>query len=837
MKFKSNYLARLIESKDKEGREWEVVLIQAGKSLNGKFYPPEVLKKALNLFEDARAYAYEFKGKLWNHLPETIRKVIPEGCIKNIVGWYDNQHYGSFQDNTGETQEGILARFHISENADWLRKFLKDAWEHGKKSLLGFSIDGDGEVDRDGIVRDIKSIEEVTIVSNPAAGGQLCRLLAGLDIIEEAQMEWFKKLYEFAKKIKESLIEGIDVEKMTTEQEVILIKGLLESEKFPPKEMKEDVSVFISELENKLIEMIEEGKVKEAVSYLKQLKSKITASVKPAAPAKPVTSTPAPAKVDDNDLDAKKKELDESIKQAQELIKETKQANCDAMLIKVLAESKLPEAIKEKVKEQFSGKVFEKVDLDKILDSERKTLDKLAESLGIKGLGDTKVEVIAAEEDKLQASLDKLLDPEAEVDAKLKESVGSGFKSIKEAYRAFNPNDPDITMGKSASRKNTKLTENIITTDFSYALGTSMTRKIGKEYKKIPFIFDSIVNKVPVSNFKQQEIVRWGGYSRLPTVAQRGTYGDLYEPHDEEATYTPGKKGGLVYVSRETIKNDDLRYILRIPKMVAQAGRDTLAYDIAYFLMANSTYTPSNTTWANTSFGNYAARNLSYDYLTDAGTAISGRVQRGTASAASTVTSATSTIITDSTAAYSTDALIGYYCRIVYGPGTGERQIILDNDATTITTAAWTATLTSSSKYEVSAAQADDEEIGLEMKAVIYGKQLKSKMKDLSGAEHNPEDAASTQPNEHKGIDKIYCPYLRGSTYQYYWIAVADKTQCDMFEVGYVDGKEEPEVLVADDPKIGSNLTADDIVYKVRHEYGYTMVDNAGLYLGAGTGV
>lgn len=845
MKFKSNYLARLIESKDKEGKEWEVVLIQAGKSLNNKVYPPEVLKKATNLFENARAYAYEFKGKIWNHLPEVVRKVIPEGCIKNIVGWYDSPRYASFQDDMGKTQEGILAKLHISENAEWLQKFLKDAWEHGKKSLLGFSIDGDGEVVKEGnnnVVKEIRSIEEVTIVSNPAAGGQLCRLLAGLDILEEAQMEWLKSLYEFAKKVKESLIEGIDVEKISPEQEVALIKGLVESTEMWDAKLKEEVAPFTSALVERLISMIKENKKEDAISLLTGLQEKMGkydykyGYKYPEKQKESKKEDKKDQKVDES-LEAKTKELNEAIDKANKMIEETKKANCEAMLIKVLAESKLPEAIREKVKETFTGKLFEKADLDKVLESERKTLDKLAESLGIKGLGDTKVEVMQAEEDKLQARLDLLVDPEVELEGKLKESVKEGFKGLKEAYRAFNPNDPDITMGKSASRHNTKLTENIITTDFSYALGTSMTRKVGKEYKKIPFIFDSIVNKVPVSNFKQQEVVRWGGFSRLPTVAQRGTYGDLYEPHDEEATYTPGKKGGLVYVSRETIKNDDLRYIQSMPRKIAQAGRDTLSYDIAYFLMANSTYTPTNTAWATTSFGNYSTNNMSYDHLTDASTAIAGRMERGTAQDNGTVTSATSTIVTDSTKSWTGSAFVGYYARIVSGPGSGETRVISANDATTFTTAAWTATLTSSSKYEISVTANDDEEIGLTMKSIIYGKATRAKINSLATADYNPEDAASTEPNEHKDIGRIYCPYFRGSTYQYYWVAAADKTQCDMFEVGFVDGKEEPEVLIADDPKVGSNLTADDIVYKVRHEYGYTMVDNAGLYLAAGTGV
>jgi len=857
VKFKTNYLARLIESKDKNGKEWEVVLIQAGKSLNGKTYLPEVLKKRLNLFENAKAYAYEFKGKIWNHLPEAIRRIIPEGCIKNIVGWYENPYYASFKDDSGETQEGILAKFHIAENAEWLRKFLKDAWEHGKKSLLGFSIDGDGDVSKEGIVEDIRSIDEITIVSNPAAGGQLCRLLAGLDIIGEAQMDWLKKLYEFAKRIKEGLIEGIDIEKITPEQEITLIKGIVESEDIFTKELKEDA--FISEFENKLIEMIEAGKVKEAITYLKQLKSKLTASApaktepaktEPAKtePAKtePAKTEPAktePAKTEPaaGTTESKTKELDEAILKANKMVEETHKANCEAMLIKVLSESKLPEAIKEKVKEQFKEKTFEKVELDKVLDSERKTLDKLAESLGIEGLGSTKAEVTADAQDKLQVALDLMVDPEAEVDTKLKESVGGkGFRGLKEAYIAFNPNDPDVSMGINPLKK--RLTENIITTDFSYALGTSMTRKIGKEYVKVEFMFDPIVAKVPLSNFKQQEIIRWGGYSRLPTVAQRGTYQDLYEPHDEQATYTPGKKGGVIYVSRETIKNDDLRFIQTIPKKVAKASRATLSFDLANYILANSTYTPSGTAWATAAYKNYSTDNLSYDHLTDAKVEMRGRRERGTSQLAGTATAGSSTTLSDTSesAVILDNVFDDYYLRIVYGTGAGQVRLISNtatSGSTFTVTPAWDVTPSTDSKYEVSAAKANDERIGLKLEYVVHGDALEAKIGDLTTAQTNPEDAASGQPNAHKKVVPIYCPYFEGATYQYYWASFANKVQTDIFEVGFVDGQENPMVLVADDPKVGSNLTADDIVYKIRYEYGYTMADNAGARLNLGTGV
>jgi len=269
--FKSNLCLRLIESKDTEGKDWEVVLIQAGKSLNKKFYSSVVLKKAKHLFENAKAFAYEFKGKLWNHLPGTVRKVLPEGCVKNVVGWYDNVRFGSFKDEQNKTQEGLLAKFHISENAEKLRKFLKDAWEHGKKTLLGFSIDGEGEVSEAFIegekvwnVDEIKRIDEITLVTQPAAGGQFRRLLASLDFEEEEMMNWLKSLYEKIKALKEELIDGVDPENITEDQEISFLKFLAESDEFPQKEKIEEAEPFVTATMERLVSLLKGDKKTEA---------------------------------------------------------------------------------------------------------------------------------------------------------------------------------------------------------------------------------------------------------------------------------------------------------------------------------------------------------------------------------------------------------------------------------------------------------------------------------------------------------------------------------------------------------------------------------------------
>ena len=58
-----------------------------------------------------------------------------------------------------------------------------------------------------------------------------------------------------------------------------------------------------------------------------------------------------------------------------------------------------------------------------------------------------------------------------------------------------------------------------------------------------------------------------------------------------------------------------------------------------------------------------------------------------------------------------------------------------------------------------------------------------------------------------------------------------------MIEIGFVDGKKTPMLLVQESPTEGRVLTNDEITYKVRFEFGGDVVDNIGLYGAFSTGV
>lgn len=155
-----------------EGREWDVLLIEAGLSKNGNYYPAETLKAAAPLFEGAVAYA--------DHQADGDRR--RERSVKDKVGRYGQVAYGS-HDVRGRVVEGIKARFKII--APWLRETLLEAARADESDFVGLSIDAEGKIAKRqhggklvNWVEQIIRVHSVDVVTNPAAGGQVVRLVA-----------------------------------------------------------------------------------------------------------------------------------------------------------------------------------------------------------------------------------------------------------------------------------------------------------------------------------------------------------------------------------------------------------------------------------------------------------------------------------------------------------------------------------------------------------------------------------------------------------------------------------------------------------------------------------
>lgn len=169
-----------------EGREWDIACISPGVSKNANkfYYAPDVLKKAVPLFENAKIFSFAFPNRLHDHMSIEDEDKAPAGFAYNIVGWIDNVRYGKFM-RDGKEDEGIIARFHVADNAKWLRDLLLDAFRHDKKSLLEFSINAEGEAVTASVnnqdvrkVTRITAVKGVDVVTHGAAGGSVLKLVA-----------------------------------------------------------------------------------------------------------------------------------------------------------------------------------------------------------------------------------------------------------------------------------------------------------------------------------------------------------------------------------------------------------------------------------------------------------------------------------------------------------------------------------------------------------------------------------------------------------------------------------------------------------------------------------
>lgn len=71
------------------------------------------------------------------------------------------------------------------------------------------------------------------------------------------------------------------------------------------------------------------------------------------------------------------------------------------------------------------------------------------------------------------------------------------------------------------------------------------------------------------------------------------------------------------------------------------------------------------------------------------------------------------------------------------------------------------------------------------------------------------------------------CPFMTDVTD---WMLFADPREVEIIEVAFLNGQEEPEMFVANNPAVGQFFVADKIQYKVRHEYEAEATDFRGGY-------
>jgi len=276
-------------------------------------------------------------------------------------------------------------------------------------------------------------------------------------------------------------------------------------------------------------------------------------------------------------------QVQEAVSEAQRLLDEARRerriAECERSLNGMLAATKLPSAFQDKLRKRFAGTDTAPEVIQEAIDEETAALASVLDAQLITGMGADKATITSRTElDRYQTALDLLLGVDvAEADRRGVPKLSG----IREAYI--------LATGDSAISGATDFERALIreadttTSSFSFLLGTSMNKRLLKEYQAWPAEWMRFVSIVPIKDFKQQDRIRLASFGSLPVVNEDAPYTTV-SLSDTRASYVAKKYGNIVAVSREVIVNDDLQAIRQIPQKLAVAAAYTLAEFVYGFL-------------------------------------------------------------------------------------------------------------------------------------------------------------------------------------------------------------------------------------------------------------
>lgn len=534
-------------SKEQPGSKWLVCAISEGVSKNRTIYSADVLREAAPLYEGAKVF--------YDHSKKGATSRDP----RDLAGFLSGARFGVVapESSKGATKAMVLAT--LTATSAQLREQLLESYTAGRPDLLGLSHTAHCEAERvklaDGPatrVKKIRAVESVDVVSFPSAGGRVMRLVAGLSSPVAETAEDLAMLERKLTKLKESrpeLYARLGAEPTETEVDALLLEAMTPAAAAPPPAGPN-------------------------ADLLRLLAAALGAQA-PAAAAAP----------------------------AQVLSEADRRTLHEAKVDRLLKGRTMKPVIFDTLRESLYSRVgATESELQAEVERAVKLAGKLSASEQRFGSGQgTTVESVVDEADKVLEGMDGFFmkDASPEVRAEYKKLTGhdaprEGFKSIRRLYEAVT-GDEDVTgyikeaVGLARFRR---ILESIQTSSFTNLLGDSITRRMLSEYRATDYStrWRRICSRIGgVNDFRTQERLRWGSFPDLVTIAQLQPYPEMANPTDEKISYAAAKRGGIVSISREAVKNDDVGFVRELPQKIAFAAARTLHKFVFDLILTNPT--------------------------------------------------------------------------------------------------------------------------------------------------------------------------------------------------------------------------------------------------------
>lgn len=399
--------------------------------------------------------------------------------------------------------------------------------------------------------------------------------------------------------------------------------------------------------------------------------------------------------------------------------------------------SKLPQVAKDKLAGQFADSArFTEADVDKAITDEAAYLARFTESGAVRvpvfGAGHIEVGDRSVQ---IKDMLDAFFDP-AHKDHKAVHSFRECYIEIT-GDRQVTGQLRNCDMTRLAESLGDAYRESIDSTTFGDALGNSITRRMQAIYTGLVALdaWRKVATTTPVNDFRSQERLRIGGYGNLPTVAQGAGYAALTSPGDGKATYAVTKRGGTEDVTLETIINDDVQALRRIPMELALAAKNTLYEFVFDFYRTNPAI-----------YDTVALYHASHNNLF--------------------------------TAALDATSFAAHRLAMLKQTRAGSGKRLATGPASVL--------------------------VPFELQETAYNLFVRNQNLDKTFVQTiNPE--------------VIPVSYWTDAND---WCTVADPNVMPVLEIGFLQGKEDPELFVQDMPNVGSMFSNDKLTYKIRHIYG-----------------
>ena len=531
---------------------------------------------------------------------------------------------------------------------------------------------------------------------------------------------------------------------------------------------------------------------------------------------------------------------------------------CQSILAQKLRECPLPTSGKCLIAEEYDGAIFIESDLDDSIERQIRYTQKITEAVGSAGFSDNRmlesagysggggqgnryVSVGRNPFDWIEAEFDRALGYDWKKDESLSESEKDTYRQLPMTPSIRRPlgvwhDDPEFGCSPGFVGRDALLREATSQSQgLAVVLQNSMTKSVLQNFAIQPAMWREIADTSPVANYLEQQLIVLGGLGRLPKVVQSDsgtTYLRLGIPSSDQMTFNVGNYGGLICVTREAIINDNLQVIQAYPQQAAESAimsLNMLVFGTAIgYYGANSNGTINSATsydnipLYNAYHNNYQTAALDYDPLVTALNNLSNQRKPGNVGYLSSNITAGQNSFIVTTSEFAQSINIGDTIKI----GT-EKVVVLSVNSST-NTVTITGTFANSYSAVQSYGQLRIEQlsnpIAFQKATLVVPIELRAQAYTLLNSALKPgstyagmSDVSFLAPfstNKELTPLAIHSMFLQNDINN--WYVMADKA----VRCGFLGGREDPQLLLQDNPLVNNVFSGDLISWKIFHEYG-----------------